>query len=110
MEYQWKKGVCINPKKMTYNCSKKYTVIIELAQAPNTLWTYGLHFYGNMQFFGFTCSHTLGRYSSEHEAMQKAIAEAIYRIQHRSEPETYNRLIKILQQELFSSQQLSLFV
>lgn len=109
MKYQWKKGVCINPKTMTYKCSKKYSVRIDVAQAPNSLWTYGIHFDGRLEGFGYSCSYTLGRYSNENAAIEKAIAEAIYRIQHRSEPEIYKRLIEILQEELPKTQQLSLF-
>lgn len=110
MKYQWNKhGVCINPKTMSYKCNKKYCVMIELAQAPNSLWTYGVHFDGKLEGFAYSCANTLGRYSSENAAFEKAIAETIYRLQHRSEPETYKRLIEILQEELPKTQQLSLF-
>jgi len=103
---------CENPKLITYKCSKKYSMGISIAKAPNQLWSWGLSFDGKMEGFAFGVWVENARFETEDECFEYALNDAIKRLESRIDSEQYSRLINLLKDELTIvpvSNQLTLF-
>lgn len=103
---------CENPKLITYKCSKKYSMGISIAKAPNQLWSWGLSFDGKMEGFAFGVWVENARFETEDECFEYALKDAIKRLESRIDSEQYLRLINLLKDELTIvpvSNQLTLF-
>ena len=102
-------GGCENPKITTYKCINKYSLELRTARTPNKLWIYSLSFRGKDEGHSSLPSLKNTIFNSEFEAKQKALKESIEIINWRNTPVRYTRLLNMLEKELQSTPQLTLF-
>lgn len=107
-------GSCQNPILKTFKCYRGFEAQVEVALIADNLWGYGVRFNGLSEGW----SHTFNQYrpdndlrTTKDDAFKAGIELLVKQLKRRNEENRYDRVLKILQDELYSvgKNQLSLF-